>query len=118
MQTDLKAYLKKKKVSEIVIIGFMTNVSIDATVRAGKEFGFACTVISDACTTKSFKLEKEKVKAELIHAAFLATINQHYGSVMNSRDYIKKEKKVQKKELKAQKAAAAERELEKEESFS
>src|SRR5687768_4046978 len=52
INTRLESILRKKKIEGVVITGFVTNSSVEATARMSAELGFPTTVISDA--TASF----------------------------------------------------------------
>ncbi|WP_048129584.1 isochorismatase family protein [Methanosarcina sp. WH1] len=53
--------MKKADVTEPVICGAMGHMCINTTVRAVKELGFVCTVISDACATRDLKFKNGPV---------------------------------------------------------
>lgn len=87
-QTELLSRLKAADVTELVICGAMSHMCIDTTVRAAKELGFACTVISDACATRALKFKSEPVPAHTVHAAFMAALDGMFASVMTAEDYL------------------------------
>lgn len=86
--TDLLEYLKSKNISELVFIGMMTQMCIDATVRAAKDLGFECTVIGDACATRDLEINGNKVKAKDVQTAFLAGLGFYYADVKNTKEYL------------------------------
>ena len=86
--TELLDYLKSKNITELVIVGMMTQLCIDATTRAAKDFGFECTVIGDACATRDLEVNGKKVKAEDVQTAFLAGLSSFYAEVKNAKDYL------------------------------
>lgn len=87
-ETDLLDYLKSHDVDKVVIVGMMTHMCVDATTRAAKDFGFDCTVISDACASKDQELNGKVVKAEDVHTAFLAALTFFYATVVTSEEYL------------------------------
>ncbi|MHC5361774.1 cysteine hydrolase family protein [Myroides sp. LJL110] len=87
-ETDLLAYLKAEGVTEIVITGMMSHMCVDATVRAAKDFGFECTVISDACASRDQVLDGKTVPALEVHTAFLAALTFFYANVVTSEEYL------------------------------
>lgn len=87
-QTELLLRLKEADVTELVICGAMSHMCIDTTVRAAKELGFACTVISDACATRDLKFKNEPVPAHSVHSAFMAAIDGMFASVMTAGEYL------------------------------
>lgn len=82
--TDLLEYLHGQQVEEVVIVGMMTHMCVDATVRAAKDFGFECTVISDACATMDLEFEGRKVKAQDVHSSFLAALAFFYAKIQTA----------------------------------
>ncbi len=68
----------------------MTNMCVDATVRASKDFGFECIVIGDACATKDLEINGEKIKATEVQKSFLSALNYFYSNVANTKDYLEK----------------------------
>ena len=74
-ETSLLDHLEKKSIKHLIIAGMMTHMCVDATTRAGFDYGFKCTVITDACATKSLSFENEIIPAAHVHGAFLAALN-------------------------------------------
>ncbi|MCD8043018.1 MAG: cysteine hydrolase [Tannerellaceae bacterium] len=87
-ETELLDCLKSNNITELVICGMMTHMCVDATVRAAKDVGFDCTVISDACATKDMEIQKIKVAATDVQHAFLAALNYFYATVITTEQYI------------------------------
>jgi nicotinamidase-related amidase len=87
-QTELLAALGEKGVSECVICGAMSHMCIDATTRAAREAGFACTVVEDACATRDLVFSGKTVPAASVHAAFMAALNGMYARVVTLEEYI------------------------------
>lgn len=88
--TELLAYLKEQGVTSLVICGMMTHMCVDATVRAAKDYGFTCTVISDACATKDLEIANSKVLAIDVQNAFLAALGYFYAEVIPTDIFIKR----------------------------
>jgi len=87
-ETELLEYMKSKDISNLVICGMMTHMCVDATVRAAKDFGFNCVVISDACATRDLVFKGETVKAPEVQKSFLAALNGFYASVNTTKQYL------------------------------
>ncbi len=81
--TDLLDYLRSEGITDLVVCGMMTQMCVDATVRAAKDFGFSCTVIGDACATKDLEIGGRTVSAADVQTAFLAALNYFYATVKN-----------------------------------
>ncbi|MGE7623904.1 cysteine hydrolase family protein [Viridibacillus sp. NPDC096237] len=88
LETDLLNKLREKKVEELVIIGMMTHMCIDATIRAAKDIGFKCILIEDACTTKELKVQDQIVPPEHVHFAFVAALNGYYSNVSTTKEFL------------------------------
>lgn len=79
--TDLEQQLRDAGVREIVVVGMMTSMCVDATTRAGADLGFALTVVPDACAAPSLSHDGRDVAAPDVHAAFLAALGQGYATL-------------------------------------
>lgn len=88
-ETGLLKELQELNISELVIIDMMTHMCIDTTTRAAKDYGFNCTVISDACATKDLISNGTKVNAKDVHNAFLLALNGFYAQVIDSQSFLK-----------------------------
>lgn len=88
-ETGLLDHLKSKSITNLVICGMMTQMCVDATVRAAKDFGFECTLISDACATKDLIIDDQVVKARDVQNSFLAALNYFYARVLKADDFLK-----------------------------
>ena len=87
-ETNLLEYLKSQNSTELVFVGMMTQMCVDATVRAAKDFGFKCTLIGDATATLDLQVNDKKVKATDVQTAFLAGLNSYYAEIKNTEEYI------------------------------
>jgi len=87
-ETELLDHLKKNNITELVVVGMMTSTCVDSTVRAAKDFGFECTVISDACATRDLEVTGETVKAETVHKSYLAGLGFFYANIKTTGDYL------------------------------
>lgn len=86
--TELLDYLKSEKITELVFVGMMTHMCIDATVRAAKDFEFECTLISDATATRDLEIDGKTVKAADVQNAFLAGLSSFYATVKTTEEYL------------------------------
>ncbi|MFH2132141.1 MAG: cysteine hydrolase family protein [bacterium] len=87
-ETELLDLLNRSNIREIVICGAMSHMCVDATVRAGFDLGFQCTVIADACATRDLEFGGVIVEAGKVHAAFMAALSAPYARVMSAEDFI------------------------------
>ncbi len=86
--TELLEYLKTNQITELVVVGMMTHMCIDATTRAAVDFGFQCTVIGDACATRDLEINGTTVKAKDVQHAFLAALEFFYAQIQETDSYL------------------------------
>ncbi|MBV7531105.1 cysteine hydrolase family protein [Chitinophaga sp. sic0106] len=80
-ETDLQAYLKANDLQQLTILGMMTHVCIDATVKAAKDNGYDCTVVADACATLDVTIQGKQVPADDVQHALLAAMAFYYADI-------------------------------------
>ena len=86
-ETNLLAYLQEKKITNLIVTGMMTHVCIDATVKAAKDYGFNCTIISDACATKDLDVQGNKVSAKEVQNALLGAMAFYYAELKTTAEF-------------------------------
>ncbi|MBG9813731.1 isochorismatase [Bacillus endophyticus] len=91
LNTELEIKLREKRVTNLVILGMMTHMCIDATVRTAVELGFETTLIEDACATKDLSYQDKVVPVEQVHYAFVSALNGMYANVISTEDFLKQE---------------------------
>ncbi|MBY0546133.1 MAG: cysteine hydrolase [Candidatus Obscuribacterales bacterium] len=87
-ETELKQVLDERKIGELVVCGAMSNVCVDAAVRAAADFGYKVTVVEDACAAKDAELNGLKVDAPSVHAAFMSALSFGYAQVTTIRELL------------------------------
>src|SRR5699024_10566987 len=55
LKTDLKWILDADGIEDVVVVGAMSHMCIDATVRAASDYGYKTTVVQDACATRDLE---------------------------------------------------------------
>ncbi len=86
--TDLLDYLKEHKIDNLIICGMMTHMCVEAAVRAASDFGFAVTLIQDACTTRTLKYGDKEIPAEAVHNSTLASLSGYYAKVTDTKTFL------------------------------
>jgi nicotinamidase-related amidase len=86
--TGLKEMLDAKGIEEVVVIGAMSHMCVDATVRAANDFGYRTTTIHDACATRDLEFGGTTVPATQVHAALMAALAFMYGEVVNTAAWL------------------------------
>ena len=85
-ETPLLEYLHHHQIMQIVIVGMMTHMCIDTTTRAAADLGFQCTLVHDACATRSLSFGGATVSAEQVQTAFLASLNGAFAKVLSVKE--------------------------------
>jgi len=88
--TDLKALLDEKGIEDVVVVGAMSHMCVDATVRAANDFGYKTVTIHDACATRDLAFNGATVPAAHVHAALMAAFEFAYGEVVATDEFIKR----------------------------
>lgn len=86
--TDLKRQLDAHGVEEVVVVGAMSHMCVDAVVRAAVDMGYPVTVLHDACATLDLEFNGVTVPAAQVHAAMMAAFAFGYGTVKSTGDYL------------------------------
>ena len=75
-ETILHDELKKHNISDLVIIGMMTHMCIDTTVRAAFDLGFTSTILHDACATRDLTFNNETIPAKSVQGSFMSALTR------------------------------------------
>jgi len=86
--TDLKAILDKGGTTDVVVVGAMSHMCVDAATRAASDHGYKVTVIHDACATHDQEFNGVKVPAAQAHAAFMAGLAFGYANVVSADAFL------------------------------
>ena len=82
VRTDLHARLQAAGITQVTIIGAMTQMCIDATARAARDLGYDVTLIAEACGAKSQRFGERSLSAPQVQAAFLGPLAMSYAQVI------------------------------------
>ncbi|PNG47100.1 MULTISPECIES: cysteine hydrolase family protein [unclassified Variovorax] len=86
--TQLKELLDAQGVKELVVIGAMSHMCIEATSRAAADFGYPVTVAHDACATMNLEFDGTAVPAAQVHAASMAALSFGYASITSTDKHL------------------------------
>ena len=86
--TELNAILAEGGIDHLVVVGMMTHMCVDTTVRAAFDLGYGCTILSDCCATRSLGLKDMTIGASSVQNSFLAALDGTFGRVMSSETYL------------------------------
>lgn len=86
--TNLKELLDSSNIENVIIVGAMSHICIDAITRAASDYGYSCQVAHDACATRTVEFNGVKVDATLVHASFMAALDFGYAKVQSTDEII------------------------------
>ena len=87
-ETELKRMLDVEGVEEVVIVGAMSHMCIDATSRAAADFGYSTIVVQDACATRDLEFDGATVPAAQVQAAYMSALAFAYGKVVTTGELV------------------------------
>lgn len=87
--TTLGGHLQSNGIKDVVIVGNMTHMCVDAITRTAVDLGYSTTVLHDACATLDIEWNGVKVPARQVHAAFMAALGFGYARVMSTDEYLR-----------------------------
>ena len=76
--------LERLKIDDLHVVGMMSSMCVDATVRAAADLGLKLTVIHDACAAPDLAFGGVAVPGAMVHAAFMAALADGYAEVVDS----------------------------------
>ncbi|SMO97744.1 cysteine hydrolase family protein [Paracoccus laeviglucosivorans] len=85
-ETGLNEALDAEGITDVVIVGAMSHMCIDATARAAADHGYAVTVVADACATRDAEFDGRVVPAADVHASFMSALAFAYAEVKKTAD--------------------------------
>jgi nicotinamidase-related amidase len=83
-ETNLQGVLTQQAVTDLTVVGMMTHMCIDTSVRAASDLGLKVTLVSDACATKDLEFDGVIVPAASVQTAYLAALNGSFASVVRA----------------------------------
>jgi nicotinamidase-related amidase len=87
--TGLERWLRVRDIGQLVIVGGITNNSVEATARSAGNLGFQTIVVSDAAFTFDlFDMAGRLWPAEDVHALSLANIAMDYAVVSTAQEIV------------------------------
>jgi len=86
--TGLDEYLKEQGISKLVVVGMMTHMCVDTTVRAAFDLEYKCILVSDCCATTELSYGGVDVPAESVHAAFICALGLVFATVVTKDEAL------------------------------
>ncbi|MCO5150084.1 MULTISPECIES: cysteine hydrolase family protein [unclassified Shinella] len=87
-ETALHQILRDGDIEDVVVVGAMSDVCIDATARAAADLGYNLTVVHDACATRDKAFGDSVVPARQVHATIMSALEFGYGKVTTTADFL------------------------------
>ena len=89
IKTDLQHFLERENITSLVITGFVTNNSVEATARNAGDLGFNTTVVSDAvaCFDK-IAMNGTTYPSAVVHELSLANLKDEYATIKTTAEIL------------------------------
>lgn len=87
-ETTLKQTLDELQVNNLVMIGNMSHMCVDTSVRAAADMGYQVTVLEDACTTKDLNFKDTTIPATMVHGAYMAALQGFFANVTTTEAFL------------------------------
>jgi nicotinamidase-related amidase len=68
----------------VIFMGFMTHMCVSTTVRAALDYGYAATVVADACASRDLPGPNGVIAARSIHEAELAALGDRFAGIFTA----------------------------------
>ena len=88
IETGLEDRLRSLGADELVVVGMMSSMCVDATVRAAVDLGFDTTVVHDGCAAPDLSFDNREVPGAAVHAAFMAALADGYAEVVAADELL------------------------------
>ncbi|RFB81496.1 cysteine hydrolase family protein [Methylovirgula sp. 4M-Z18] len=84
--TDLDAYLRRERITDLVVTGAVAGFCVNSTVRAGADLGFNMTVVPDAVI--GFDLPAAGLSARTIFDVTMANLAAGFAKVVEASSVL------------------------------
>lgn len=89
-ETQLAHLLSELDATELTVVGMMTHMCVDTSVRAASDAGYKVTLVGDACATKNLEFEGKEVSASDVQLAYLAALDGSFATVVSTLQLVGK----------------------------
>ena len=86
--TGLEPWLNEHGITDITIVGYMTQMCCDTTARQAFHLGYNVTFLSDATGTLAISNAVGSISAADLHRAILITQQMRFSRVMTTDEWI------------------------------
>lgn len=84
--TDLDRRLDRS--GTLVVMGMMTSMCIDSTVRAAADAGYTVELVHDACAAPDLEFGGTAVPGAAVHAAFVAALGDGFATLRSGAEVV------------------------------
>ena len=88
IDTDLEQELRSRGIDELVVVGMMSSMCVDATVRSAVDRGFSATVVHDGCAAPGLSFGDQEIPGASVHGAFMAALADAYATVVSADELL------------------------------
>lgn len=82
--TSLHDTLQSHGRLDLIVCGFMTHSSVSSTVRAAKDYGYRCTLVTSACGTRDIPgTDGDVIPAETLHRVEMAALEDNFAALVS-----------------------------------
>jgi nicotinamidase-related amidase len=84
--TTLATELDNRKIDQLVVVGMMSSMCVDATTRAALDLGQDVTVVHDGCAAPDLEFNGAPIAGAVVHAAFMAALGGAGARVISAAE--------------------------------
>jgi nicotinamidase-related amidase len=72
--TSLARTLAASGIDDLTVVGMMSSMCVDATVRAALDLGLSVTVVANGCAAPDLVFRDDVIPGATVHSAFMAAL--------------------------------------------
>ena len=87
LDTDLQGILQRAGIKQVVIVGAMSHMCIDAATRAAADLRYEVSVVHDACASRDLEFGGTVIPASQVHAAYMSALGFGYAKLVTAEEF-------------------------------
>ena len=89
IHSSLEKWLRIRSITEVVIVGVSTNISVESSARSAGNLGFGTSVVSDATYTfDKIDYDGQLHAASAVHAMALANLDGEFARIISTEQLL------------------------------
>lgn len=80
--------LEANESKDLVVMGMMTSMCIDSTVRTAADLGYRVQLVHDACAAPDLEFDGQVIPGAAVHAAFIAALGDSFAQLSSSAEVV------------------------------